>query len=197
MITSKARTRLSPVARTQQLLATAKSMILKHGLQSFTMEALARTANVSSPLVYNYFDSRKDLLHKLLDLEYQAYADSLAEQVSTAESFEAVVRVFVTSNFDHRAPGNLLPILQSQPEIAATIKESVSSNSQQTARFLVNNMAKHYKLSTSQAELLVLMSSGASVAAAEYCARTKGDRQQTIDTVMDYVFSGMDKIARQ
>ena len=45
MSTTKARTRLSPAARTQQLLATAKTMILEHGLQSFTMEALARTAD--------------------------------------------------------------------------------------------------------------------------------------------------------
>ena len=52
---NKSRTRLSPSARTDQLLDVAKQMILSDGLQAFTMESLARTAAVSSPLVYNYF----------------------------------------------------------------------------------------------------------------------------------------------
>ena len=56
------RTRLTPAARTDQLLDTSKQMIKENGLQAFTMESLARTANVSSPLVYNYFANRQALL---------------------------------------------------------------------------------------------------------------------------------------
>ncbi|MDG1207361.1 MAG: TetR/AcrR family transcriptional regulator [Pseudomonadales bacterium] len=52
------RTGLSPSARIDQLLDVAKQMIHNDGLQAFTIESLARTAAVSSPLVYNYFSSR-------------------------------------------------------------------------------------------------------------------------------------------
>ena len=53
------RTRMSPEARREQLLDTARGLIVTEGLQPFTMEALARAASVSSPLVYKYFESRR------------------------------------------------------------------------------------------------------------------------------------------
>ena len=40
-------------------------MIVEEGLQRFTMQALARTAGVTTPLVYNYFSARQALLKSL------------------------------------------------------------------------------------------------------------------------------------
>ena len=76
-MSTKPRTRLSPSARTDQLLDVAKQMILKDGLQAFTMESLARTAAVSSPLVYNYFSSRQALLQALLEREFKIGGEAL------------------------------------------------------------------------------------------------------------------------
>ena len=87
------------------------------------------------------------------------------------------------------------PGLPQEPEIAAAIKIQQTRHNQQTARLLVKNMAQNFKLSIAQAELLVLMSSGASIAAAQYGARTSADREQTIDTVLAYVFAGLNQIA--
>ena len=116
------RIRMSPEARRTQLLDTARSMIVAEGLQPFTMEALARAASVSSPLVYNYFESRLALLRELLDREHRAMSREIVTNLRGAKSFEAVVRVFVQSNFDHHAPGRVLPILLSQPEVAKTVR---------------------------------------------------------------------------
>ena len=77
---TKTRTRLSPEARKNQLLDVSKAMILELGLQGFSMEALARSAGVSSPLVYTYFDSRLDALPCLLAREYKDYIAQLNEQ---------------------------------------------------------------------------------------------------------------------
>ena len=66
MSKTRPRTRLAPEARRNQLLDVTREMILQDGLQSFSMEALARAAGVSSPLVYNYFSSRVDTLQSLL-----------------------------------------------------------------------------------------------------------------------------------
>jgi AcrR family transcriptional regulator len=191
----RVRTRLTPAARREQLLATAKKMIVDDGLQSFTMEALARSAGVSSPLVYNYFDSRGALLQELLKEEYEAYTDKLAGEIGAAETFEEVVRIFITSNFDHHAPGNILPILQSQPEIAGAIEASQAEQSRRTARFLVQNTAQNYRLGKRQAELAVRMSSGASIAAAAYGGRTGAERKKIIETVLAYVLAGIEQIA--
>jgi len=197
MAEGRTRTRLSPEARKDQLLDTAKQMIVSDGLQMFTMESLARTAEVSGPLVYNYFSSRQDLLGTLLEREYQAYVEKLTAKVSTAETFEDVVRVFVGSNFDHHAPGNILPILQSQPEIASMNRSVREQHGRQVASYLVQNTAKTYNLTKKQAELVVSMSSGASVAAAESATLNRASRKKTINTVMEYILAGLDSISSQ
>ena len=197
MSSTRTRTRLSPVARKDQLLDSARQMIVESGLQNFTMEGLARAAEVSSPLVYNYFKSRKILLRALVAREFQAYAENLNAQVAAAESFEDVVRISIASNFDHYAHGNILPILQSQPEIAGSINASRVKYGKQMSSYLVQNAAKNYKLTKSQAALVVHMSSGASIAAAEYAALSGGDRSNTIDTALSYILACLTHVAGQ
>jgi len=190
------RTRLSPEARTRQLLATAKQMIAEDGLQNFTMEALARTAEVTSPLVYNYFSSRQDLLRALLREEYDKYAAKLTQEVTQAGSFEEVVHVFINSNFDHFAPGNIMPILDSQPEIADIIKSSRKKHGNNVAQFLVSNTSQSYAMTKKVAEQVISMSSGASIAAAEYASRAKIPRKKAVTIAFDYIMAGLNAIAK-
>jgi hypothetical protein len=82
-----------------------------------------------------------------------------------------VVRAYVTSNFDHHAPGSILPILQSQPEIVEVIELHLKKDGQQAAEFVVQSTAKSFELTESEAELVASMSSGASIAAAQYAGR--------------------------
>ena len=192
---AKTRTRLSPEARKNQLLDVSKAMILEDGLHGFSMEALARSAEVSSPLVYNYFDSRLDTLQSLLAREYKAYAQRMNEQVEHANTFEDVVRLNIEGNFDHFAPGNIIPILQSQPEIASAISKEASQNGREVARYLVKTAATTYNLTTRQAELVVSMSSGASIAAAEYAATGRMNREKAIEGALAYILAGLDQAA--
>ena len=195
MTATRARIRLTPEARKRQLLAEAKRMVIDHGLQEFTMEALAREAGVSSPLVYNYFASRRELLQALLQREDGEFVESISASVRAANEFRDVVRVFVASNFDHHAPGNILPILESQPEIAEAIQANRSEHQRSTARFLVKSAAESFELTKAQAELVVAMSSGASIAAAGYAVGAKVDREKTINQAVSYVLAGIEKIA--
>jgi len=132
---AKIRTRLSPQARHDQLLDTASCMVLDQGLQAFTMEGLAKLAGVSAPLVYNYFANRPALLQALLQREYRNFVDASNAAALEAKTFEDIVRISVTSNFDHQAPGNILPLLLSQPEIAHAIKDQEDKHRRRSARF--------------------------------------------------------------
>ena len=196
-MSAKQRTRLSPAARTDQLLNVAKKMIVSDGLQSFRMESLARMAEVSSPLVYNYFSSRQALLRALLEREYRESSNALFYEVLNATSFEDVIRVFITSNFEHHAPGNILPVLLSQPDIADSISEMRSEQRKRTATYLVKNSAKTYKLSIEQAQLAITMSSGASIAAAEWVAMSSLERSRAIDMALSYIKAGMSGLATE
>lgn len=196
-MSAKQRTRLSPAARTDQLLNVAKTMIVSDGLQSFRMESLARMAEVSSPLVYNYFSSRQALLRALLEREYRESSNALFYEVVNATSFEDVIRVFITSNFEHHAPGNILPVLLSQPDIADSISEMRSEQRKRTATYLVKNSAKTYKLSIEQAQLAITMSSGASIAAAEWVAMSSLEKSRAIDMALSYIKAGMSGLATE
>jgi len=196
-MSTKQRTRLSPAARTDQLLNVAKEMIVSDGLQSFRMESLARMAEVSSPLVYNYFSSRQALLLALLEREYRESSNALFYEVVNATSFEDVIRVFITSNFEHHAPGNILPVLLSQPDIADSISEMRSEQRKRTATYLVKNSAKTYKLSIEQAQLAITMSSGASIAAAEWVAMSSLEKSRAIDMALSYIKAGMSGLATE
>ncbi|MDG2051414.1 MAG: TetR/AcrR family transcriptional regulator [Myxococcota bacterium] len=191
MTRAQKRTRMSPEARREQLLDTARTMIVTEGLQPFTMEALARAASVSSPLVYKYFESRLALLCELLDREYQAMSQEIVTNLREAASFESVVRVFVQANFDHHAPGRVLPILLSQPEVAKTIQAEQKKEQRRTGQFLVRSVKKEYALERSQAELLLRMSSGASIGAAAYGARRSADRDATVEAAVRFILAGI------
>ena len=191
----KTRTRLSPAARTDQLLDVAKQMIMSDGLQSFTIESLARTAAVTSPLVYNYFSSRQALLQALLEREYRKSGKALLTEVSNANSFDDAIRMFVANNFDYHASGNLLPVLLSQPDIAESIKSTRLQQGKQIADYLIENIAKNYQLTIEQAQVAVTLSSGASIAAAEWVAMNTFDRNQATDMALKYIKAGMESLA--
>ena len=189
----KTRTRLSPEARKNQLLDVSKQMILAEGLHGFSMEALAGAADVSSPLVYNYFESRLDTLQTLLRREYNEFGTRLTEAMRSAESFEEVVRINIETNFDHYSPGNIIPILQSQPELVGAIKGDVERYNRGLAKYLVKETAETYNLKPRQAELLVSMSSGASIAAAEYASTGRVKRDEAINAAMLYILAGLEQ----
>ena len=77
----KKRTRLSPEDRRQQLLDSAREIVQDQGLSSLTMEALARHAGVSNPLVYKYFDARLSLLQELLAREHERFTTNVREKL--------------------------------------------------------------------------------------------------------------------
>ena len=108
-----------------------------------------------------------------------------------------MVRAYVTSNFDHHAPGSILLILQSQPEIVELIERHLKKDRQQAAEFVVQSTAKSFKLTKSQAELVASMSSGASIAAAQYAGRVRVNREKTIDNVLAYVVAAISAIAKK
>ncbi len=196
MPSGRTRTRLSPSARRDQLLDHARTMIVNNGLQRFTMEGLAAIAGVSAPLVYNYFKSRSELLQTLLKREYGVFVEAITSAVSETEDFEDIVRVSVTSNFEHYAPGNVLPLLLSQPEIAVAVRKLREKHGQQVARFLVRAAARQYKLDKQYAQLMVTMSSGASIAASEFAANSGLDRDATIELAVTYIMAGIKQLTR-
>ncbi|MFT4713372.1 MAG: AcrR family transcriptional regulator [Candidatus Azotimanducaceae bacterium] len=111
-MTNPKRTRLSPHDRRMQLLDCACTIIFDLGLSSFTMEALAREANVSNPLIYKYFDTRRAVLQELLVRESKRFDSELELQVISAKDYHELVTLIVLGNFEQFSNNNIITILR-------------------------------------------------------------------------------------
>lgn len=187
---SKKRIRLSPEGRRNQLLDSARDLIQDQGFSGFTMEALATEAGVSNPLVYKYFDTRLELLQELWTREYERYNRNVREQLTKAENFEDIVRLFVNLNFTELSLGEITHILGSQPELREVTKVKQKSNQRGTGLFLVNTVEEMYHLTPSQATHLVVLASGASIEAARHYARYGGSRKKMVEDTVNFILNG-------
>ena len=61
--------RLPPELRQEQILDSALRLILRDGYAAATVQAIAREASVSRPVVYEFYADREDLILDLLDRE--------------------------------------------------------------------------------------------------------------------------------
>ena len=192
--TKTKRIRLSPEARQQHLLDCSAEMIAADGLAGFTMEGLAKRASVSAPLVYNYFPNRIELLQTLLKRELSRFNRRTVKEAEQAKSFEEIVRMAVRSNFAHYAPGTVLPILITQPEIASVVQNRLAQNSHEAASFLIEKAAEHYRLDEDTARLIVQLSSGAAWSAAELAGRRGLSMDETVELTVNYIIAGIETL---
>jgi len=184
------RTRLSPEKRRAQLLDVTQSLVLEHGLNSFTMETLTRMAGVSQPLVYKYFDTRLELLQALLLREYQRFNEHMKEELNKASSYIEIVTFMVSVNFDQYSEENIIQVLQSQSDVAAVLKPIEEMKINKLGKLLVDGLMEEYKVKRKQAEQLARMASGASLAAAEQYSLLGGNRKQQIQDTVKFIFGG-------
>ena len=154
------------------------------------MEVLAQQAGVSNPLIYKYFDTRLQVLQELLIREHGKFRDSVMENLSEASNYRDAVRTYVEINFHQFAGGDVLSILFNQPDV----RKGLAENRPREAPRLIKEMAKEYNISTKLAERLVVLSSGASLSAAEHYGRYGGDRDLQIEQTVDFIFGGINRV---
>ncbi len=77
----RARTRLTPEARREQLMETAAAIIGREGLHAATMKRIARDAGLSEAQAHNHFPRRTDLLVALARRELSAMNDERQAEI--------------------------------------------------------------------------------------------------------------------
>src|SRR5881396_275587 len=73
--------RMSAAERREQLLDVTKELVGEHGFHDVTMEAVARRAGITRPIVYGHFHDLRGLLQALLEREKDRALAQLAEVV--------------------------------------------------------------------------------------------------------------------
>lgn len=72
---------MPPEQRREQLIDAALSVIVAQGYQGVSIEAIAREAGVTRPVIYDHFPNLGSLLHALIEREESYSLDQLAHVV--------------------------------------------------------------------------------------------------------------------
>jgi AcrR family transcriptional regulator len=76
--TTKTRMRMSGSERREQLLDVTKAMVGEEGFHAVSIEAVARAAGISRPIVYSHFDDLGGLLEAMVERETERALGQLA-----------------------------------------------------------------------------------------------------------------------
>lgn len=80
--------RLPPAERREQLLDAALSVIVEQGYEGISIEAVARAAGVTRPVVYDHFPNLAELLQTLIGREEERSLEQLATVVPALDPQE-------------------------------------------------------------------------------------------------------------
>lgn len=119
---------MPPEQRREQLIDAALSVILEHGYGGVSIEAIAREAGVTRPVVYDHFPNLPRLLHALVEREERYSLEQLDQVVpqvqangSTTDPGEVLagaVRRFLDAVADRPATWRLILLpLEGTPEL--------------------------------------------------------------------------------
>lgn len=167
---------------------------MDQGLSSFTMEALARKAGVSNPLIYKYFDTRRAVLQELLVRETTRFNREMEAEAAEAKDYEALVTLVVAANFEQFSSNNIINILRDQPDISAVIAAKESKQRKVMGQFLVKTLAHEFTVDHKQAEQIILLASGASQAAAAQYNRFGGHKTTMVNQAVRFIFGGIEAL---
>ena len=78
-VTSDTRVRMTAEQRREQLLDATKAVVGEHGFHGVSIEAVAKRAGVSRPVVYSHFGDLGGLLEAMLEREAAGALSQLAE----------------------------------------------------------------------------------------------------------------------
>ena len=128
--------RMPPPQRREQLIDAALSMILEHGYGGVSIEAIARAAGVTRPVVYDHFPNLPQLLHALVEREERYSLEQLDEVVpqlppeagstEPGEVLASAVRRFLDAVMDRPATWRLILLpLEGTPPL---VREHVEIN---------------------------------------------------------------------
>jgi TetR/AcrR family transcriptional regulator, fatty acid biosynthesis regulator len=114
------RRRMSPEERREDLLDAAAVVLVEHGVDALTMEAVGQQAGVSKSLAWNYFSNVGELAAALFDRELGALYDRIGEDIAAATDFEAKVRAAIGAYFD---------VLEERGAVLGIVQSAVSATS--------------------------------------------------------------------
>ena len=160
------RTRLSPEARQDQLMAAAATIITAEGLHAATMKRVARETGLSEAQAHNLFPRRADLLIALARRELTAMNDERQAEIERGQ--DNLTRVTLSTlaylrQVEER--GALIQRLLNSPEVRAGLRAEREAQSGYSRRRMTERLTTRYGVEADLAR-------GATVVLTAVCLRS-------------------------
>jgi AcrR family transcriptional regulator len=116
-------------AKRQQILDTAKDMLLKGGIEGFVLRDVAERLGITHGNLQYYFRTRQDLLVAIFDQELAKYADSLQDAVAATTTRRGRLGAIIDAGLKElRSPDTALwrmvmSMADHSPDMAALLKK--------------------------------------------------------------------------
>jgi AcrR family transcriptional regulator len=116
-------------AKRQQILDTAKQMLLEGGVDAFVLRDVAERLQITHGNLQYYFRTKQDLLVAIFDLELAKYADSLQDAVAATTTRRGRLGAIIDAGLKElRSPDTALwrmvmSMADHSPDMAALLKK--------------------------------------------------------------------------
>ncbi|MDO8900840.1 MAG: TetR family transcriptional regulator [Phenylobacterium sp.] len=143
--TRRDRTRLSPEARHEQLMAAAAGIIAREGLHAATMKRVARETGLSEAQAHNLFPRRADLLVALARRELAAMNDERQSEIERGQDNLTRVTLSTLAYLRQVAErGALIQRLLNSPEVRAGLRAEREAQSGYSRRRMTERLTTRY-----------------------------------------------------
>ncbi|WP_369345616.1 TetR/AcrR family transcriptional regulator [Caldalkalibacillus mannanilyticus] len=79
----------------RSIIEASLTLFMKHGIQKVSIAEIAKEANVSQVTIYNYFESKHNLIHEMfiyyIDHKYQEFEQIMSSLVPFPEKIEKII----------------------------------------------------------------------------------------------------------
>lgn len=178
-----------------QLLDVAAAIVRDDGVAACTVDEVSQRAGVTSQLVHKYFGTRSSLLQELFLREDERFQADIHAELANAGSFDAIVRVFVTANFDQLSSATVIGQLRDLPETATVRDERQRAGTRSAEHVLVQALTAEHLISPEAVEFVLRLGSAASIEAGNLAAqRPERERTADIDNAVRFILAGISEL---
>lgn len=189
---------MSPEARREQLLDTAVSYIVEHGLSDFTLENLAVSAGVSKPLVYKYFPNRDDLLKAMLEREYRILAGRYIADPPADVPVEPQIRASTERGFEYLYErGPIVRLLGSDRGVAELVQQRERSDRSAITTVFIERLQQAYGVPHEVAMICSVLAANAPIQSVRVLKKGGVDAKRAAQVWSDFVIGGWKALQAQ
>jgi len=185
--------------RREALLDAALEVFAARGYHGSSIDDIAQAAGVSKALIYEHFESKKDLHASLLETQSEELFVRLASAAATAEPGEVRLRAgvdaFLTFVEERREGWRVLFRDAADPDLARVLEELQAQATAAVAGLIAAEPAARGDARDQRVTMLAQLLSGAVQALANWWyEHQEVPREELVTRVMDFAWIGLERL---